>query len=146
MCIYLVSSVLFYYKPTSSIGHHRRPSLAKSECAESGLKTFSKSKILLSQKPMPVLWQQPLQQGEVLQCFHNIGVLTVERRSRWKMNVRNVFKIQCTCMFLKQWQNSSRHIVPEQLIQWSPVKLKLYGIAPFVIKGIEARDKRNIKS
>ena len=49
-------------------------------------------------------------------------------------------------MFLKQWQNSSRNIVPEQLIQWSPVKLKLDGIASFVIKGIEARDKRKIKS
>ena len=49
-------------------------------------------------------------------------------------------------MFLKQRQNSSRNIVPEQLIQWSPVKLKLYDIASFVIQGIEARDKRKIKS
>ena len=67
-------SVLFYFKPTSSIRHHRRPSLAKSECAESCLKTFSKS-------------------NEVLQCFHNIGVLTVERHSRGKSKVRKVFKI-----------------------------------------------------
>ena len=36
--------------------------------------------------------------------------------------------------------------MPEQLIQLSPVKLKLEGIASFVIKGIEARDKRKIKS
>ena len=36
--------------------------------------------------------------------------------------------------------------MPEQLIQWSPVKLKLDGIASFVIKGIEARDKRKTKS
>ena len=36
--------------------------------------------------------------------------------------------------------------MPEQLIQWSPVKLKLDGIAAFVIKGIEARDMRKIKS
>ena len=49
-------------------------------------------------------------------------------------------------MFLKQRQDSSRNIVPEQLIQWSPVKLKLDGIASFVIKGIEARDERKIKS
>ena len=37
-------------------------------------------------------------------------------------------------MFLKQRQDSSRNIVPEQLIQWSPVKLKLDGIASFVTK------------
>ena len=49
-------------------------------------------------------------------------------------------------MFLKQRQDSSRNIVPEQLIQWSPVKLKLDDIASFVIKGIEARDERKIKS
>ena len=49
-------------------------------------------------------------------------------------------------MILKQRQNSSRNIVPEQPIQWSPVKLKLDGIASFVINGIEARDERNIKS
>ena len=48
-------------------------------------------------------------------------------------------------MFLKQRQDSSRNIVPEQLIQWSPVKLKLDGIASFVIKGIEARDERKIE-
>ena len=36
--------------------------------------------------------------------------------------------------------------MPEQLIQWSPVKLKLDGIASFVIKGIEARYERKIKS
>ena len=35
--------------------------------------------------------------------------------------------------------------MPEQLIQWSPVKLKLDGIASFVIKGTEqARDKRQL--
>ena len=49
-------------------------------------------------------------------------------------------------MFLKQRQDSSRNILPEQLIQWSPVKLKLDSIASFVIKGIEARDERKIKS
>ena len=91
---------------------------------------------------MPILCQQPLQQGEVLQCFHNIGVLTVESHSRGKMKVRKVMKD----MFLKQRQDSSRNIVPEQLIQWSPVKFKLDGIASFVIKGIEARDERKIKS
>ena len=83
---------------------------------------------------MPVLCQQPVQQGEVLQCFHNFGVLTVERHSRGKMKV----------MFLKQ--NYSRNIVPEQLIQWSPMKLKLYGIGSFVIEGIDARYVRKIKS
>ena len=36
--------------------------------------------------------------------------------------------------------------MPEQLIPWSHVKLKLDGIASFVIKGIEARDNRKIKS
>ena len=36
--------------------------------------------------------------------------------------------------------------MPEQLIQWSPVKLKLDGIGSFVIKGIEARYERKIKS
>ena len=36
--------------------------------------------------------------------------------------------------------------MPDQLIQWSPVKLKLEGIASFVIKGIEVRDRRKIKS
>ena len=49
-------------------------------------------------------------------------------------------------MFLKQRQNSSGNIVSEQLIQWSSAKLKLDGIASFVIKGIKARDKRKIKS
>ena len=60
---------------------------------------------------MPVLCKQPVLQGEVLQCFHNLltGVLTVERDSRGKMKV----------MFFKQRQNYSRNIVPEQLIQWS---------------------------
>ena len=49
-------------------------------------------------------------------------------------------------MFLNQKQNSSRNIVPEQLIQWSPVKLKQDDIGSFVIKGIEARYDRKIKS
>ena len=40
---------------------------------------------------------------------------------------------------------SLRNIVPEQLIQWSYVTLKLDGIASFVIKGIEARGKRKTK-
>ena len=40
-------------------------------------------------------------------------------------------------MFLKQRQDYSRNIVPEQLIQWSPVKLKLDGIASFVSKGLK---------
>ena len=41
---------------------------------------------------------------------------------------------------------SLRNIVPEQLIQWSYVTLKLDGVASFVIKGIEARGKRNTTS
>ena len=86
---------------------------------------------------MPVLWP-PLQHGEVLQCVHNIGVLTVERHSRVKKGFQD--------MFLKQRQNSSRNIVSEQLIQWSSAKLKLDGIASFVIQGIEAIFKRKIKS
>ena len=38
-------------------------------------------------------------------------------------------------MFLKQSQTSLRNIMPEQLIQWSYVTLKLDGIASFLIKG-----------
>ena len=49
-------------------------------------------------------------------------------------------------MFLKQSQTSLRNIVPEQLIQWSYVTLKLDGNASFVIKGIEARGERKTKS
>ena len=85
--VYISSiSVLFYFKPTSSIRHHRRPSLlAKSECAESCLKTFSKS-------------------NEVLQCFHNIGVLTVERHSCGKSKVRGFQD-----MFLKKAKFFEEH-------------------------------------
>ena len=68
-----------------------------------GRKTFSKSKFKLSQKTMHVLCHQPAQHDEVLQCFHHIGVLTVERHSRGgKMMVRKFFRD----MFLKPNQNS----------------------------------------
>ena len=49
-------------------------------------------------------------------------------------------------MFLKQSQTFLRNIVPEQLIQWSYVTLKLNDIASFVIKRIKARGERKTKS
>ena len=51
------------------------------------------AKFKLSHIAMPVLRQQAVQHDEVVHCFHNIGVLAVERHYRGKMKVRNLFKI-----------------------------------------------------
>ena len=102
-----------------------------------GRDTLSKSKVKLSHNTMAVLCKQPAHHDEVLQWFHNIEVLAVERHSRGKMKVRSysIYVLETKPYFFDTSFNRESRVI-----------LKLDGIVSFITKGIEASDERKTKS
>ena len=71
------------------------------------------SKVKLSHNTMAVLCQQPAHHYEVLQWFHNIEVLAVERHSRGKMKVRSssIYVIETKSHFFEEHCTRTPHSI-----------------------------------
>ena len=110
--IYLYISSVFwlFFQANLIINHHCRPRVS---VHTDGRNTLSTSKVNLSHNTMGVLCQQPAHHDEVLQWFHNIEALAIERHSRGKMKVRSssIYVLETKPHF------SMRNIVPEHLMQ-----------------------------